>query len=111
MRTAVLFMLMIGCCGSAALADDALTCTTTIIVETCGDVPVGERKVKITLAEGDRIKAITDADGRIEIQGCEQKISAIKVSGADPLKTNKITVEETTDEAVITTITLNICQA
>jgi hypothetical protein len=111
MRAAV-FVLCAIVAGPAVLwAEDEQSCTTEIIVRTCGDVPVEDRKVKITFQDGERQKTFTDSEGRIEIRSCVEDISAIKVSGADPLKTNRVTVQDTTDEGTLATITLNICYA
>lgn len=106
---ALLTMILIGISPAAAVTEQQ--CTTTLLVNTCGPSPVENRKVKISIRDGEKIKKKTNVDGKIILGVCPEEISEIKISGIPSGRISRTTVFDNTDTEVNATITLNICDA
>ncbi len=108
--TLVLLTLMTLALSSAAAAPGQ-QCTTTLQVNTCGDEPVDDRKIKIETSDGESFKERTDPKGQIVLDVCYDDISTLKISGVNNRKISRATAINSTDNEVFATITLNICGA
>ncbi len=111
MKVTLVLLTLITLALSSVVAAPGQHCTTTLQVNTCGDDPVVDRKIKIETSDGKSFKERTDPKGQIVLDVCHEDISKLKISGGNNRKISRATAINSTDTEVLATITLNICGA
>ncbi|RLE25255.1 MAG: hypothetical protein DRJ61_19340 [Acidobacteria bacterium] len=111
MKVTLVFLTLMTLTLSSVAAPPSQRCTTTLQVNTCGDTPVDDRKIKIETSDGESFKKRTDPNGQIVLDICHEDISTLKISGVNNRKVSKAIAINSNVTEVFATITLNICGA